>query len=286
MDIRQSENYAKYIKSLGWTVERVGKGNIFIRKLGPTAVIKIQRPEEINLAEVEKVTQKYHPLLIKIEPTHNSKFIIHNLKFQQDSWPLLPTKTIVINLKSSICNRQSLPKDTRYEIRKAEEKGLTVTESHDINLFYKLLQETMKIGGWSIPINREVMSLYKSFQSNNSVLLFTTVNREPVFTVNQPVAACLLIWDGDTAHYMYAALTKSGRQLGAAYFLLWKTIKFCQKKGLKHLDLEGVYDERFPLKHWRGFTKFKQGWGGKEISYPGSFTKYANPFVKLLFSLT
>jgi len=75
---------------------------------------------------------------------------------------------------------------------------------------------------------------------------------------------------------MYAANTKRGRGMGAAYFTLWEAIKFCQKKKLKFLDLEGIYDERYPsqTKNWQGFTKFKMGWGGKIREYPGSFSRY------------
>ncbi len=244
-DIRQSPNYAKYMKSLGWIVEN----GVFIKKLWFTSLVKAQRFQIINL----DFLKKYHPLLIKLEPLKE----INISGFKKDTWPMLPTKTVVLDLKNII-----LPKDTKYEIRKAS--GLKIEESPDTDRFYKLLEETMKIGKWSIPIRKEVINLYKSFQPNNSVILITAYS------------GCLLIWDGDTAHYMYAALSKKGRELGAAYFTLWEAIKFCQRKKLRFLDLEGIYDERRPKdnKNWQGFTKFKMGWGGKTVEYPGSWTKY------------
>lgn len=102
-----------------------------------------------------------------------------------------------------------------------------------------------------------------------------------------PIAACLLIWEKNTAHYMYAALNQEGRKLWAAYFLMWEAIKFCQNKKMKFLDLEGIYDERYAklTKNWKGFTKFKMGWGGKVVEYEGAFTKYFNPVAKVLFSI-
>ena len=118
----------------------------------------------------------------------------------------------------------------------------------------------MKIGGWQIPIKNEVTNLYQSFAPKNGVLL----------TNNQ--SGCLLIWEGDTAHFMYAANTQTGRQNGGAYLVLWEAITFCQTRGIKYLDLEGIYDDRFPNqnKSWRGFTKFKLGWGGEVKEYPKS----------------
>ncbi len=84
---------------------------------------------------------------------------------------------------------------------------------------------------------------------------------------------------------MYAALTKEGRKIGAAYLTLWEAIKFCQKRGLKYLDLEGIYDERYPgsTKNWKGFTAFKLQWGGKIVEYPGSYSKYIFPFTHTTF---
>lgn len=246
-DIRQSKNYARYVESLGWTVEN----GVFIKKFWFTSVVKAQRFSKINLGFLKK----YHPFLIKLEPLKE----INLPGFKKDNWPLLPTKTLVLDLR-----KINLPKDTKYEIRKAEKNNLKTRESQDIELFYKMLQETMKIGHWSVPIKKEVMALYQAFQPKNSVLLMT------------PISGCLLIWDGDTAHYMYAANTARGRELGAAYLTLWEAIKFCQCQKLKFLDLEGIYDKRYPsqTKNWKGFTKFKMGWGGKIKEYPGSWTKY------------
>ncbi len=237
------------METIGWVVEK----GVFIRKLWFTSVVKAQRFSKIDLS----VVKKYHPFLIKLEPL-SEKLVPAD--FRHDNWPLLPTKTLVLDLK-----KINLPKDTRYEIRRAEKDCPPVLLSANIDIFYKMLQETMKIGHWSVPIHREVTALWQAFQPRNSQLLMS------------PVSGCLLVWDGDTAHYMYAANTAKGRELGAAYLTLWEAIKFCQKKGLKYLDLEGIYDERYPsqTKHWQGFTKFKMGWGGKVVEYPGSWTKIA-----------
>ena len=248
-DIRQSPNYAKYMQSLGWVVDH----GAFIKKLWFTSLVKIQRPEKIDSLDF---LRKYRPLLVKIEPRDGS---LVPSGFHPDNWPLLPTKTLILDLENIM-----LTKDVRYEIRKAEKNNLQVTESKDIEKFYKMLQETMKLGHWSVPIKKEVINLYKAFQPDNSVLLTT------------PFSGCLLIWHGNTAHYMYAALTAEGRKNSAAYLTLWEAIKFCQKKKLKYLDLEGIYDERYPktTKNWQGFTAFKKQWGGKVVEYPGSFSRW------------
>lgn len=244
MDLRQSPNYAQYMRSLGWIVEN----GVFIKKLWLTSIVKIQRPEKINL----EILKKYHPFLIKIEPLKE----INLPKFKKDNWPLLPSKTLLLELAD-----YKPPKKVRYEIRKAQ--NLQVSISKNPEEFYRMLQKTMAIGHWQVPIKKNVINLWKSFQPDNSIILQTDHS------------GCLLVWHEDTAHYMYAALTKEGRKLGAAYTILWAAIKYCQSKKLKYLDLEGIYDERYPksTKEWKGFTAFKKQWRGKVLEYPGSYTK-------------
>jgi hypothetical protein len=38
-------------------------------------------------------------------------------------------------------------------------------------------------------------------------------------------------------------------------------------------DFEGIFDERYPKSNrdWLGFSKFKSGFGGKEIYFPPPF---------------
>jgi lipid II:glycine glycyltransferase (peptidoglycan interpeptide bridge formation enzyme) len=48
--------------------------------------------------------------------------------------------------------------------------------------------------------------------------------------------------------------------------------------GCKIFDFEGIYDSRFPIKSWLGFTHFKKQFGGNEIAYPGCYIKFRLPF--------
>ncbi|MBI3558957.1 peptidoglycan bridge formation glycyltransferase FemA/FemB family protein [Candidatus Gottesmanbacteria bacterium] len=249
IDIRQSKNYGKYMESLGWIVE----GGAFIKKLWFTSIVKIQRPSVINLETIKK----YHPFLIKLEPNTNSKFKIQNSKFHKDNWPLIPSKTIILDLKNI-----NLPKDTRYEIRKAEKNGVLL-KSKSLETFIKSWHQHARQKGFWVPLHKEIRNLAAAF--GKDCFLFMTEG-----------AGALVLKNGQTANYMYAFSTPEGRKVSAPYLVMWEIIKFCQSKKLKYLDLEGIYDERYPdsTKNWQGFTKFKMGWGGKIVTYPGSWTKY------------
>ena len=65
---------------------------------------------------------------------------------------------------------------------------------------------------------------------------------------------------------------KSNEQMYEQYAPVEKfdTEKERKKEGKKVFDFEGIYDERFPLISWKGFTRFKKGFGGIEVEYPGT----------------
>jgi lipid II:glycine glycyltransferase (peptidoglycan interpeptide bridge formation enzyme) len=82
---------------------------------------------------------------------------------------------------------------------------------------------------------------------------------------------------------MYACSTKQANKLSAPSLLVWEGVKLAKKKGCKVFDFEGIYDERYKAtKSWKGFTRFKMGFGGKVITYPPTLVKYYNPIAKLL----
>ena len=73
---------------------------------------------------------------------------------------------------------------------------------------------------------------------------------------------------------MYAASSDSGNKNFAPTLLVWEAILLAKKLKLKAFDFEGIYDERFPkaAESWKGFTKFKEGFGGEKVVFMENFT--------------
>jgi lipid II:glycine glycyltransferase (peptidoglycan interpeptide bridge formation enzyme) len=57
----------------------------------------------------------------------------------------------------------------------------------------------------------------------------------------------------------------------APYLLQWEIIKKAKAAGCKYYDFFGI-DE----KKWPGVTRFKHGFSGEEIKYPGTFDMIFN----------
>ena len=74
MDLRQSKEFAQYLKQRGWLVEKIGQDYVFIRKipLTPFSIIKIQRPSQIDLEKINSLARKHRAFQINIEPQLNA----------------------------------------------------------------------------------------------------------------------------------------------------------------------------------------------------------------------
>ncbi|MFC1727398.1 lipid II:glycine glycyltransferase FemX [Patescibacteria group bacterium] len=331
MDLRQSQEFAEYLKSQGWTIEHTpgavnhpGSGRmdslapIFIRKipLTPFSIIKVQRPEKIDFAKINQLAKKYRALAIYLEP----KFAVtpgvaagtlpvwKNQGYHLSKSPYLPTKTIHLDLAQS--EKQLLAqmkKDARYSLRKAQRSCKVVNNSpgvaeqrtktprgggkNNLSTFHHAWKKSVS---WQrhVPSQKSLISLKKSF-GKNVIFLTASYSDTPVYRskggeakTRSPspgvghsiLAGTIILLTNTTAYYYYAFTSKKGRKKMAQYHLVWEAIKLVKKRGCQIFDFEGIYDPRFPIKTWQGFSHFKKSFGGKEVEYPGCFTKKRLPF--------
>lgn len=272
LDVRQTLAYANYLKEIGWIVERINGINFFVRKFPIIgSVIKIQRPERIDFSTIDALSKKHRAFQIIIEPKSSNQVLslaTYNYKLLKS--PFLPSKTLHIDLTK---NEERLLKDvhhkTRYNARKRMGDKLQIVNSKDIQLFIKFWHKCANERGDILSHKRTITSLYKAFSKSSNIIM--------AVHLNELVAAVFIVVTKDTTYYMYAAANKEGKKLFAPTLVAWEAIKTAKNKGCKVFDFEGIYDERFPLKSWRGFTRFKKSFGGTEVEYPGAFAKYRLP---------
>ena len=86
-------------------------------------------------------------------------------------------------------------------------------------------------------------------------------------------AGAIFLISDKTAYYWQAFTGPQGRSTLAQYQLVWQGILWAKRKGCKTFDFEGIYDPRFPIKSWLGFTHFKKSFGGRQVDYPGTYCK-------------
>lgn len=271
IDIRQSVNYANYLKSQGWVVERIDDINYFVKKVPIFGhIIKIQRPKILYINSVNQLISKYKPFQVIIEP--NSGYQVSSIKYQGfklSKNPYLPTKTIHIDLTKSVKEiTANMDKNTRYSIRRGE--GLKIVDYSSVKKLEKFHQAWKKFVSFTrfVPSSNSLINLRKSFPSTHSLFLAShNINGEIIG------GAVFTRTSHNIVYYWYGFTGKTGRTSLSQYSLLQKGLLWGKKQGCKIFDMEGIYDSRFPNKSWIGFSRFKKGFGGKEVLYPGCYVK-------------
>lgn len=263
-DIRQTPEYANYLKKIGWRVERWADINYFIKKipfLG--SIIKIQRPEEIRINKIREFVGKHRAFQLIVEPKNDldAKFLA-SVGFKLSKSPYLPTKTLQLDLTVSIHRCLSnLKKDARYALRKFQMLNAKCQIENDIQNFRKAWKKAVGLKRYVPPLDH-LVALKNSFKDKCLFLTTQDGSAEAIFLIGDKIA-----------YYWQAFTNKKGRRALAQYKIVWEGIKWAKKKGAKVFDFEGIYDERFPNKSWQGFTHFKKSFGGYEVTYPGCFVK-------------
>jgi len=280
VDIRQSVNYANYLKSQGWIVERIKNTNYFIKKIPILgSVLKIQRPINLNFETIKNIEKKYRIFQTIIEPTLSSNIrsrvhdllLLHNFKLSNS--PYLPSKTMELDLtppKEKIYGK--FTKDCKYSIRKGENlKIKEYSTPEELKIFHSSWKKFVNFNRF-VPNLSSLINLKKSFPNNHSIFL-TSHNK-----IGNIIGGAIFTRSShDIAYYWYGFTNKEGRTSLSQYALLYQGILWAKLNGCKIFDFEGIYDERFPNKSWLGFTHFKRSFGGDEVSYSGCYTKFRFP---------
>ena len=264
-DLRQTNNYSQYMQDLGWRVDEYKGVHIYFKKILFWRFVKIQRPQ-VEIVKLLNcyIVKKYRYSTVYVEPGSNKQ---HNdllkLGFKKYNSPFLPSKTVQIDLRRS---EEQLLKEmhykTRYNCKKATSDKMQATRSDSIDKFAEFWQRCAGQRGMFLSQKKEIRAIYNAF-SKDAVIHYVHIN-------NEWLSAILRISTSNVSYYMYAASTKDGKKLFAPTIITWEAIKAAKKEGNKVFDFEGVFDERFPLTSWKGFTRFKKGFGGIEVEYPGT----------------
>jgi len=281
IDIRQSQHYANYLKREGWSVERIGEINYFIRKFPLVgSILKVQRPEEINYDTTAKLCRKYRIFQIIIEPNlasvidpvfdHNP-LLHHGFKLSKN--PYLPSKTLQIDLTQGQKEIfRHFKKDARYAIKRGEKTPMKDYSSPaGVKKWREAWKNSVKFDRY-VPSLQQLLNLRKSFPGSYSLFLAS-------HNMSGRIIGGVLFTRSlhDFGYYWYGFTNNEGRTSLSQYTLLYQGILWAKKQGCKIFDFEGVYDPRFPNKSWLGFSHFKRSFGGYEVEYPGCYIKNRLP---------
>jgi len=290
-DIRQSENWGRYLTSLGWKIKDTPGGVMAaIRNLGVGSFIKIQRPHllsDLDIKEIDELCKNERPLFIKIEPwMSQDEEVLKRNGYEACLIPLSVPSTMYIDLEKTGAELwNNVSHSGKYSINRANREGAEVEffqnpEEEKLRIFYLMHRKTAKKHGFYTISFKEVLSRSRSF-ANESYLVLAYDGK------NNIASGKLFLGYKDMVIYSMGATSKIGRGDKVGYKLLWESILYFKRLGYKILDLEGVSDKRFPFLtgKWGGFSYFKEKFGGEVIRFPPPYIKYPNLFFRFVGKL-
>ena len=224
--------------------------------------------------KIAEIAKKEKSIFLKIDPV----VPIEVLGFRsQVSESLQPRQTVILDLqKSEEELLDGMHEKTRYNIRLAGRRGVQVKNSQfsilnsQFTIFWKLLQETAERDGFRTHERSYYGKLLEAQGDDFSNELFFAEYEGEV------LAAAMINFyhPSRTATYLHGASARSHREVMAPHMLHWQIARDAKNRGFAHYDFWGI-DE----KKWPGVTRFKRGFGGREVSYPASADIVFRPWL-------
>ncbi len=292
----QSWEWGNFQESLGCKIWRVGlkEGDkilaaaTFIKKplikhlayfycpRGPVGQINSHKILKTLLGYINKIAKEESAIFFRFEPlylTQRDLFI--------KTFDVQPSKTIILNLDKSEEEllAQMHPK-TRYNIRLSSRRGIKVKEGdkNDFDVFWQLISETSKRDKFRLHARDYYQKLFNFFTNNSTSyldikFLFASFKEEVL-------AAGIFAFFGNSAVYVHGASSNKLRNFMPTYAMQWEAIKLAKKQEKKYYDFFGIDETK-----WPGVTRFKKGFGGQIVQYPGTFDYVFNKVYYKIYLL-
>ena len=254
---------------------------------GPIVYLQIPVPDQNEMWRTvvaglrKQFVKRDHALFLRMDPgiareepsdlrsILTSKYPVEYLKKS-----VQPQTTLLLDLTRSEDELlQQMHQKTRYNIRLAEKKGLTITtgwSAKEAADFWKLLQETAERDAFSPHPEHYYATMVEVLGGNWKTRDLCGVQFYRAEHEGKTLAMNLVLSYGDTVTYLHGASSSDGRNLMAPYLLQWQAIKDAKAHGAHYYDFWGIAPTYNPKHPWAGLTRFKKGFNGNVISYWGT----------------
>ena len=207
-------------------------------------------------------TSKTEEIFFRLEPTYNLQPIHYKLKPTKS---IQPSTTLILDLTPSTANLlANMHQKTRYNIHLAERKKICIRQGTlaDFENVWPIFEQTSTRDEFSLHPKKYYQIMLKTLKE---VELWLAYNNDKIITAN------LVSFFGDTVTYLHGASNYEFRQLMAPYLLQWTIIQEAKNRGYNYYDFHGIAPTDDSNHPWAGITKFKKGFNGEVVNYPGTF---------------
>jgi len=231
-----------------------------------------------------------HLTFLKVEPDwegeHPQAQLFEQEGYRVSARGIQPATTIVVGLEEDEDDiLKQMKSKTRYNIRLAERKGVTVREGEegDLPLFYHLMKETRDRDEFGIHGKEYYLQAWRTFVPLDRARLFLAYYRDEL------LAGLMAFAFGSRAYYLYGASSDRHRNLMPNHLLQWRAMLWAKGRGCTSYDLWGIPDEAGREEEdmeevlgrgglW-GVYRFKQGFGGRVVRHSPSYDFVYSPLL-------
>lgn len=295
-DYRQGPEFRTLLQNSGATVFKFGEEAAFSLRSPIPFLKNLMIPRVQNsqiLKEIEKMPFKYRSQFMLVAPKVFEKTpladewqkFLSRFGYKPAKMGLAPTKTLEVDISNSEADiLGQMLRQTRYNIGLSERKGVTT----EIISGSKMLSDISHLDKFhKVYHDNCIRAKIKSY-SKDKLIKTLEAFKDKIFFVHghlnsEIVAVASFIISGNTVLYNLNGSTESGRKSFATKLVVWHGMKEGKRNNCECFDFDGVFDERYERgqKDWKGFSRFKSGFGGNVRAYMGSFVKWF-PFLKKL----
>ncbi|HVF24489.1 MAG TPA: peptidoglycan bridge formation glycyltransferase FemA/FemB family protein [Anaerolineales bacterium] len=293
----QTGEWGELKSAFGWKPVRLITGNvgvqILFRKLPlgftvgyiPKSVISDRAINDPFWDEVDFVSKKHRAIFLKLEPDSwsDSHLPEGDGRVRVSPHNIQPPRTIIVDIRNTEEEILAhMKQKTRYNIRLAEKKGVTVRSWNDIVSFHKMMLVTGVRDGFGVHSFEYYKRAYELLHPKQMGEILVAEYD------GKPLAALFVARNGNRAYYLYGASTDEERNRMPTYLLQWEAMKWARARGCEEYDLWGVPDEdetaleaNFETCHdglW-GVYRFKRGLGGEIKRAAQAMDRIYNPLL-------
>lgn len=291
----QSSEWGEFRKLTGVKVACEGGIQVTIHKIPYTPwnigyAPKGPMPTPEQATSLKKIAEQYNCIFIKCEPKVevigdrlkkeeslvNLGFVEGRSLFTKHNFVLDVTPTEEELLAS-------FKQKTRYNIKVAEKRGVTVEIDNSEKAFERYLElteETTKRQGFYAHSSNYHRKMWEVLHPAGIAHLLVAKYQGEIITT------WVLFKFNDTLYYPYGASTREHREVMANNLVMWETIRLAKKWGLKYVDMWGALgpepDKSDP---WYGFHTFKSGYGARHVEYIGTWDYVSKPVLYKLYRI-
>ncbi|MCX6704620.1 MAG: peptidoglycan bridge formation glycyltransferase FemA/FemB family protein [Candidatus Woesebacteria bacterium] len=280
----QTSAWAEFRRKWGNEVLETKYGILTLHKL-PLVNYKIGMfikgitPTKEMLVDLKKLGSEKKLVFIKLEPNVEKSEQLVKLVKSAGAVPgktLFTPTTFWIDLTPSEEEiLKSFSSKTRYNIRLAEKRGVTVKEDDSDKAFERYLEltrETVNRQGFYAHTEKYHRLMWNILKKAGIAHLLTATYQGEIITT-----WIVFAWK-NFLYYPYGASTEKHKEVMANNLVMWEAIRFGRNLKLKTFDLWG-------REEGKGFTKFKEGYNPKVIEFLGTWDLVINRPLYAIYKL-